>query len=766
MADPKIPLSDLPVATPGPLDRVAGVDSATGAARLFPLPQAGVPKAYETRASLPSASGLTAGTAAWVTNDPNPLLNGTWSVQGGAWVQSADRVTGLEARATSLEARVAAAAITNTPQAYDINLDTDSGLLRVANNRLRVYHGRTSFLAPGQDVPLPTTRQRAAVNTQTGVIYFTSSTSLPNTDAVIGWYDPDSQSLSGFPPYLVNGAAAIVPDFGRITVTTPSNINFDMADRRLKVSSARITTATRSYAPVAANIEFPGSSLVLYRLEYDPKDGSVVFVLSTTVAPSRSRVVFGWVRIRSASVDVFGIDEYVGAGAGEADSPEGAAYEGVLVATVTASAINFDWSANLLRVAGNAVRALYGNNNPIVPAQDMELPTTVLGRWYKILYNTETGLLSSVAAPSASPAGNILIGLMYPQTGLVYGIPDYYVNGEPRPAADLVDLDKAEPIIVVGPTTPEFELASDLPDFKAHGTSSDHEDVYALYDALVTAHPDYISRTLLGLDAAGNSIYRYDFKPPNPPTNGSLIKMILVSSMHGYERAGIYCLYSALKQVAENWSNDPHLETLRWNCHFIVVPVVVPTGFDTAERKNANGVDIARNFPVLWDQANSDPDSFQYRGPSPLSELEAQYVDQIMSENTDAIYFGSFHNFGSASGNRFIWNASPSKFSIRLAQALVSKLTRVWKRRYSWLPQDNIEYLGYSDPGAPYGSEGRHSTVTYGIQGSVFEVRNNVPLSPDTDMYSSHVATMGTEAVVNWLLMNLGHASDLYNRRQ
>lgn len=99
MADPKIPLADLPYGLPGAFDRVAGVDTATGAAKQFPMPQAGEPKDYPTRANLPSAAGLPDGTAAHVNNDPNPDNNGRWAVFGGQWVQSADRVTGLEQNA-------------------------------------------------------------------------------------------------------------------------------------------------------------------------------------------------------------------------------------------------------------------------------------------------------------------------------------------------------------------------------------------------------------------------------------------------------------------------------------------------------------------------------------------------------------------------------------------------------------------------------------------------------------------------------------------
>lgn len=119
MADPKIPLADLPYGLPGAFDRVAGVDTATGDAKQFPIPQAGEPKDYLTRASLPSASGLPDGTAAYVNNDPNPDNNGRWAVFGGQWVQSADRVTGLEGRIAGLES--VANAMRRTTNGYGYN---------------------------------------------------------------------------------------------------------------------------------------------------------------------------------------------------------------------------------------------------------------------------------------------------------------------------------------------------------------------------------------------------------------------------------------------------------------------------------------------------------------------------------------------------------------------------------------------------------------------------------------------------------------------
>lgn len=100
-----IPAADLPKVTPGAFDSVVGVDESTGEARRFPMPAAGTPRAYETRADLPASPEP--GTAAYVNNDPDPDNNGLWAYLDGEWVQSADRVTGLEGRLSAAEVDVA-----------------------------------------------------------------------------------------------------------------------------------------------------------------------------------------------------------------------------------------------------------------------------------------------------------------------------------------------------------------------------------------------------------------------------------------------------------------------------------------------------------------------------------------------------------------------------------------------------------------------------------------------------------------------------------
>ncbi len=216
-----------------------------------------------------------------------------------------------------------------------------------------------------------------------------------------------------------------------------------------------------------------------------------------------------------------------------------------------------------------------------------------------------------------------------------------------------------------------------------------------------------------------------------------------------------------MKEICDRWAADSRLETLRWGCHFIVIPIVSPYGFDNNTRKNENGVDPERNYPSQWTSAISDPSHNEYRGPAPLSEPACMYVEQVIRSNTDAIYYCSFHNMQSS--DLFVWNASATAFGAVLNHRLCARLTQKWKHGYElpFQPSAN-EYVGYSTNGAPPGSSAVHATQ-YGIQGGSFEISRVCEFIGDTELWGAQVATLGTEAFVNWLLLNLEYGSVLKN---
>lgn len=338
-------------------------------------------------------------------------------------------------------------------------------------------------------------------------------------------------------------------------------------------------------------------------------------------------------------------------------------------------------------------------------------------------------------------------------------IDGYRIYDEPDVEVDPIEEFKLKDRIVFD-KSPLFTL-----DAEVEGVNLENDKnataVYGKYDELMNENPLYITKTEIGKDVDGNSLYRYDFKNPTPYQSTSVIpKVILVSGIHP-EFSGIYSLYNTMKQI----TNSPKLQHIKNEIHFVVVPIVNYYGVNNKSRKNKNGVDLARNFELGWGtyEPDTDPNSETYCGISPLSELETQAIDQLLQTNKDAICFTSCHSFQQLSGaNGFIWGSLATKYYTNLCDKLVVKLSQEWKDKYSFIAQsngyiDNDEknYIGFAQLNAPDGSEGRQATK-YGIQGGTLEVCDYFHY-PN---YQSHtlddfVISRGTETYINWILLNV-----------
>lgn len=299
-------------------------------------------------------------------------------------------------------------------------------------------------------------------------------------------------------------------------------------------------------------------------------------------------------------------------------------------------------------------------------------------------------------------------------------------------------------------------------------------NLYGFYDELVANYPEYVSKTFLGNDITGLPIYRYDFKPKiteNNSVSTNFPKMLVVSGTHGFERTSIWVTLQAMKQICVNWKDDEPLEVLRWNIHFIVIPVLTPWSYNNATRKNSRGVDISRNFPSGWETASSDPSSSTYRGESPLSELEAQYINAILENEKDILYTVDFHNFhtpindlGQPMPEKFLWIPGASNLTIAAGKYLISKMSRKWKKEYPFLSQDDTTIFGYADNALPGGTIGVHA-VAKGHHSNTFEICQRFELEPGYENYSALVIQLGTESFINWLLLMLKHCVMDYNSK-
>lgn len=331
---------------------------------------------------------------------------------------------------------------------------------------------------------------------------------------------------------------------------------------------------------------------------------------------------------------------------------------------------------------------------------------------------------------------------------------------------------------------PVFELTTE----KAAVDSSERTPtaIYAKYDELMTKYPRYITKTNLGLCSDGvTPVYRYDFREPEPHHSDGFtwsetkIKAILTSGIH-FEWAGIYGLYYALEEITEN----PDLYALRRNTHFIVVPVSNPyctfaeNYNETMGVLNANGVQIHRNFEVGFiypdESGYVEAGNRNHGGVAPLSEVETQYLDNIMKNNPDSALLLSCHNYGAGEGQwgiDFIWTSSATAYMCNMGYRLADKMTVSWLNNYGTdleagiadYKTENLEdgdtRLGMAHISNTDGTETRQATK-YGIQGVNVEIQNaftvhGTKANPEPSM-SSFTMSRGAETYINFLLTALG----------
>lgn len=695
-------------------------------------------------------------------------------VGNGAMPDFAYREWQKELELSDIQSLIAASAVVNegflsTLTDTAINIDLTLKTLVINDATVRVNTSKESYLLSGHSINLPTVAgaYRIEYVRSTGLLAINTMPTVNTGNIVVAWLyrknDSDytitgvNYAVNNVPVTNAGSGGLSVSSSGLLVSVTPTGVNFDYTASQLVITGGTVrviygkTTVLLSAQTLALPVN--GSHLIVL----NKTSGLLSFVAAATPITDDQIIVGGFAPSFKL---VFGIDNHSVNGVSSTKKM----FTGELIGDP--SAVNFDFAVTgKLLITGFKTRVLEGDNTYLLPAKELLLPASNDAYWYRITYVTATGLLAMKQTSVALTGDEIVLGYVQGSSRTVIGFDTYYLNGAPVKQGQS-DLATSELIVVNGVTDANYKQTTDLSEFNTFLSTATHAEVYAKYDALVTAYPNYVSRSLLGNDAQGVPIYRYDFKAPDvlaPTQSGYLAKMILVSAVHGFEKAGVMNLFNTLKNICDNWESSEYLETLRWNCHFIVVPIVVPYGFNNMIRHNSNGIDIARNFPAEWEQGVVG--SPTYGGTAPLTEIESQLLNNLMIANKDAIYFMSHHNFGGAPDPaQFIWNASATKFGVRLGKMLIARISRNLKSRYAWVSSYPDGYIGLSNINSPKGSESKQATA-HGIQGSTFEIGDNLVYAPDSSINSGIVATLGVEVLTNWLLLNLEYGSDLYNSK-
>ncbi len=152
---------------------------------------------------------------------------------------------------------------------------------------------------------------------------------------------------------------------------------------------------------------------------------------------------------------------------------------------------------------------------------------------------------------------------------------------------------------------------------------------------------------------------------------------LFVGIIHGAEPLGLKITLKLIQEFIDSYGKN-HDITDWVNAYEIwFVPVLNVWGYERRARKNANGVDLNRNFDFRWERCiatNQDcanPASPFYRGPAPFSEPETRAIRDLVLEQRPL--FGITFHAG---------NPSPS-----------GEVMRPWATNEIPPPPDNIKLL-------------------------------------------------------------------------
>lgn len=305
-------------------------------------------------------------------------------------------------------------------------------------------------------------------------------------------------------------------------------------------------------------------------------------------------------------------------------------------------------------------------------------------------------------------------------------------------------------------------------------------DFYALFDALMALDTTYITKKTIATDVGGSGLnmYAYEFTPTRSNDGGpnNLLtnpKIFITLATHGTEKTGAVCCYEFMKQVVTNWKNNEFLSFVRHNISFVIVPSHNPTGWNassgTGTRKNFNGVDLNRNYPVGW-VLGSDPNDATYGGTAPFSEPESQAIRDLLS-TYDSPFIGiDFHNFFGVDGNPIesyglTWNEASSTFVNQVGQALSRTVTPVIQQKNTDTPQGDNFQVG-STSIVTGGGRAAAYMQSLGYYSSTFEVAQYFRYTAGYKANDANAIRFGTEIFGNYLRLMIIYCARDWNSKQ
>lgn len=318
----------------------------------------------------------------------------------------------------------------------------------------------------------------------------------------------------------------------------------------------------------------------------------------------------------------------------------------------------------------------------------------------------------------------------------------------------------------------------EIPKFTDPGADARIDYFYGLYDELVAAYPDYVSKIDCDAEMAAAGIakpnnlgaypmYMYKFEPAltsgasdlTTETASKPVKLFVTTGTHG-ELIAVYDTYHTMRLICEEWQNDANLEALRWECAIYIIPCSGLYPVDTSGRTNINGVDLNRNCPTSKWAVKGNVGDNTYTGAAAGSEYETKVFMHYLKTIDPHVYI-DHHNSSNSLSNCCFYGEAMEQILINIAANVISSRSRKLRMRLEGVfPECDWTINGFTrqpvDEGTrcQYAYEQGYHSITFETNSALF-YENGVNVPTGAGKAGAVACRIAVDGFLNFVLLAL-----------
>ena len=204
-----------------------------------------------------------------------------------------------------------------------------------------------------------------------------------------------------------------------------------------------------------------------------------------------------------------------------------------------------------------------------------------------------------------------------------------------------------------------------------------YEQLYAVLDSLAAEYSNICRFDTIGFSVQGRAIWAMRVTD-NPQIEENEPEIRLAGNIHGDEHIGTEITLFFLRHLLTNYTILPEVQALVDSNEIWIVPTINPDGKVANTRRNANYVDLNRDYGYFWDGWGGSP--------SPSSQIESKVMMQHLEDNNISIEY-NYHS--AAQYVNYPWDYHPadpadSQHIINLSEMYATMANLVAINGYDW----------------------------------------------------------------------------------